>query len=383
MKEISPCSLQAEAILRMLGRGLRIARVRRIVFALLLGCNGSVAETSGFSSSPTSSAPASASGGYASSSSTSGEGPTTSSSTSGSSSAGASTYDLRLDMAVPDAGDVGPAGCKGKIDFVFSISANGTMAPKQERLMEAFPGFIAAIEDQLPDFDVHILVANPSQGWKLEDCGDCTTDCDSLGDPPYCGATVTACDKRLGAGVTFPAGEGASNRRCELADGRRYLTSADQPDLSAAFGCMAQVGFAGGWLTTSAVLEAISPELCSPGGCNEGFLRDDALLVVTIINDGYDQSPGPIAWWVKKLREAKHDDDDAFMVLVLTTDVDVGYGQLCWPDQYNQTPNKLRLLVEDVKHGSIGSICEKSFVPFFSEGIADIVSLCEDFVIPR
>jgi len=360
--------------------------MRRALLALLLACNGRLAETSGFGSSPTSSPPASSSGHV--SSSTNGEGSssstsTGSNSTSGSSSEGTSTHDLRLDMAVPDAGDVGPVGCKGKIDFLFSISAYGSMAPKQERLVEAFPGFIAEVEKQLPDFDVHILVANPDELWDVKDCSDCTTDCDPLGNPPYCSATVTACDKRLGAGVTFPAGEGASNRRCEIAEGRRYLASADEDDLSAAFACVAQVGVEDGWLTTSAVLEAISPDLGGPGGCNEGFLRDDALLVVMIINDGYDQSPGPIAWWVKKLREAKNNDDDALMVLVLTTDVDVGYGQLCHPDDYDPEPNKLRLLVESVKHSSIGSICEKSFVPFFSESIADIVALCEDFVIPR
>ena len=43
----------------------------------------------------------------------------------------------------------------------------------------------------------------------------------------------------------------------------------------------------GTWLRTvlDAMVEAVSAPLTGPGGCNAGFLRDDAILVVTFISD--------------------------------------------------------------------------------------------------
>ncbi len=48
------------------------------------------------------------------------------------------------------------------------------------------------------------------------------------------------------------------------------------------------------------------------------------------------------------MRAAKKGDDDAFAVLVLTTDVDVGYQQLCWPNLYTMVKNRGRQLDLDL-----------------------------------
>ena len=52
------------------------------------------------------------------------------------------------------------------------------------------------------------------------------------------------------------------------------------------------------------LLTALSPEYMGDGGCNANFLREDAVLVVTIItdeddsgNDPYFTSPGDPAGW--------------------------------------------------------------------------------------
>ncbi|MCY0993101.1 hypothetical protein OV203_38530 [Nannocystis sp. ILAH1] len=70
-------------------------------------------------------------------SSTSFPGSSSSTSTSGgaedsaaASTAGVSTFDM--DPA-PDLGDAQPEGCKGKVDFIFVISALGTMAGARRR----------------------------------------------------------------------------------------------------------------------------------------------------------------------------------------------------------------------------------------------------------
>ncbi len=279
---------------------------------------------------------------------------------------------------MPDFGPPQPAGCQGKIDFLFIISADGTMTKKQERLLASFPGFMAAIEAQLPDFDVHILSGDSDGLWQLKDCSLCTDDCDPGGVPPLCGAVLDSCDKKLGAGVTFPAGEGASNRRCKLASGQRYIDNTE-PDRTEVFECIAQVGVGGATLAAEAMVKALE----GPGSCNDGFLREDALLVVTLIQDTYDvDSAGTVDSWITALRASKGDDDDAFALLVLTTDVDLGFHQLCKPNEYLTEKNRLRLLAEGVKHGFIGSICTETYEPFFAETVATLVDLCDNFVVP-
>ena len=289
------------------------------------------------------------------------------------------------DMGVPDFGSVQPAGCQGKIDFLFAISADGTMKSKQERLVASLPGFMDAIEAQLPGFDYHILSANTDEGWEIKDCSICTEDCDPQGETPYCSAAVTACDKKIGAGVIFPTGTYAANRRCAIDSGLRYITTGQQ-SLDEVFTCTAQVGISGAPLTAEAAIAALGPDLNDPDdedACNRGFLREDALLVVTIIQDTYDEySIGTVEEWIEALRAAKGYDDDAFAVLVLTTDIDVGYHQLCWPNEFIPVKNKLRLLAESVEHGFIGSICMESYAPFFAEHVGVLVDLCEDFVSP-
>jgi len=319
--------------------------------------------------------PASSSSSTGGSLSTSTGGEDTSTTSTGSSSAVDSAP--LLDMAMPDFGPQQPEGCKGKIDFLFVVSAHNTMKFAQGRLLASFPGFMQAIEDQLPNFDVHILSADDGY-WVQHECKFCKEDCDPGGSPPLCGAVLEFCDKKMGAGVTFPVGEGASNRRCKLASGARYIDNSE-PDRTEAFTCVAQVGTRGGAITAERMVKGLE----GPDDCNDGFLRDDALLVVTIIQDTYDQdSLGTAESWKKALQDAKGGDDDAFALLVLTTDIDVGYQQLCYPNEYYETKNPLRLLANSVKHGFIGSICAPSYAPFFAETVAALVKLCEGFVPP-
>jgi len=289
------------------------------------------------------------------------------------------------DMGIPDFGPPQPAGCAGKIDFLFVVSSQGTMQPMQGKLLSSFPGFMEAIQGQLPEFDFHILSANTDKSWALEDCSVCTEGCDPDGTPPYCSAAVTACDKKIGAGVIFPTGLGASNRRCDIDSGLRYITTGQQ-NLDEVFACTAQVGTYGGARTAEAMVAALQPEINDPKkdyACNSGFLRDDALLVVTIIQDNFDEdSLGTVDEWIEAVRAAKGYDDDAFAVLLLTTDVDVDYQQLCHPNEYSIEKNRLRLLAEGVEHSFIGSICLEDYAPFFAEHVGALVDLCDDFVAP-
>lgn len=288
-------------------------------------------------------------------------------------------------MAMPDFGPGHPIGCEGRIDFLFVISNSGGMKGHQEQLALSFPGFLASIHEHFADFDVRVLSAKPNKSWSMVDCANCADpECDLNASPPKCGVTLSMWDETIGAGVTFPAGTGAANRRCDFFGGHRYIVGED-PNFEESFACVTQVGTSGGIpKPAEAMVKALSPDFNEPGGCNAGFLRDDALLVVTILSDGYDEeSQGTVESWIEALRAAKGGDDDAFAVLVLTTDIDVGFWQLCIPDKWNMNKNRLRLLVEGIDHGFIGSICEATYAPFFDDAVTEVVALCDDLAIPQ
>ena len=127
---------------------------------------------------------------------------------------------------------------------------------------------------------------------------------------------VTPCDETMGAGVVFPAGPDASNVPCNFAGGHRFMTSAE-PDLAAAFMCAGRVGWGGYNRGGDSLVRAVSASLNGAGGCNEGFLRDDALLMVTWLAPGSDQSKTVVyPWdWYDAVVEAKHGDPGSVIAL--------------------------------------------------------------------
>lgn len=384
-----PCGAAgvALAVARSCANLRAVAAARQLLFlAGLLACNTSGETTTGFTTpgttTPGVTTPPDNTGGSSSSAGSS----STSSSSSGaeeSSVGGSSSGGMIWDMGQPDFGG-SPVGCKGKIDFLFVISSSGTMFDQQKLLLAAYPDFMAAIEAEFPDFDRHILVTDGDDFYQMKDCSLCADpdDCDPASMEKSCGIPLDTCDKKLGAGVVFPIGVNASNRRCDLADGHRYITNAD-PDPLAAFECIAQVGTGGdGELSAEAMLAALQPDLNGPGRCNEGFLRDDALLVVTIIRDTGDVfSQGEPEDWLDGLYWSKGDNEDAVFVLVITTDADI-YPSLCFPNEPPHALGRLRTFVDLVEHGYIGSICAESYGPFFAEAVAQIGPLC-DGLIPQ
>jgi hypothetical protein len=96
--------------------------------------------------------------GSSSSSSSSGT-TTTDDSGSGGGSADTTSEPPRDLGVMPDFGD-GPAGCKGKIDFLFVISRGEPCEYRQEQLALAVPQFIDTIQAKFADFDYHIMVVD-------------------------------------------------------------------------------------------------------------------------------------------------------------------------------------------------------------------------------
>jgi hypothetical protein len=90
------------------------------------------------------------------------------------------------------------------------------------------------------------------------------------------------------------------------------------------------------------MVAALQPEINDPDdeyACNGGFLRTTRSWSSPSSRTPTTQdSLGTVDEWIAALRAAKNGDDDAFMVLVLTTDVDLGYMQLCLPDDVQPQP---------------------------------------------
>ncbi len=236
---------------------------------------------------------------------------------------------------------------------------SGSMREQQERLIASFPAFIEAITETLDTVDsVHVGVVT-SDAYASN-----AASCRSLG------ALVDHSE----SGACGP-----------FADGNRFLTEND--DLAAGFSCIANVGTDGDSLErpVSALVEAVSASQLEPGGCNEGFLRSDALLVVVVITDDVpfwsDMDDAHIATptnaWQPAIVDAKDGNPNGMVVIGF-----VPWGDLeCMSSVYaDESPNLIRFVEDFDDRGVLASVCSDDYGPIFDESIAVIDQSCDDFV---
>lgn len=275
------------------------------------------------------------------------------------------------------AGDEGgsDAGCKA-VDLLFVIDNSGSMEDEQANLIASFPGFINAMKSQLSeDLGYHVGITTSDLYGGNADC------------------------LQEGALVTSTLGGGSSNQSCgPYTSGGRYMTEAD--DLEAKFSCAAQVGIEGDGdeRPMQTMLAAVSGPAAS--GCNAGFLRDDALLVVVLITDEEDDhetmgcstgtvntdpqpgSAGEPEQWFDQLVAAKGGDERRVVVLSL-----VGPQGLaaCPPLEKcaggivgAEVADRIVDFTTRFTYGFVGPVCEP-YAEFFSEAISNIVTACDDF----
>ncbi|HLT35350.1 MAG TPA: hypothetical protein VK034_03670, partial [Enhygromyxa sp.] len=278
----------------------------------------------------------------------------------------------KLDMATES--DLPPGemvGCE-KIDFLFVIDSSGSMADNQANLIASFPGLVAAMMNNVEADDWHVMVVDTDAQWGGTDCANA---CMSLGlcpDAPEfdCASPPPQfCDISLGAGQTGPMGQAASNEDCALVGGNRYI-EAGEPDLLTAFSCIARVGVDGSDAERpmDALVRAIGPELGEPDGCNEGFVRDDAILVITIITDEPDEhSMGDPADWADAVIAAKGGNPEAVVVLGLLPDGDLDM-PLCGAEAI--TAPRMSEFLQLFDASSRASVCEPDYSPFFVDAVS-------------
>ena len=307
----------------------------------------------------------------------------------GSADIGSDSGTLRDVGANADFGSNQPIGCKGKVDLLFVISRQGTMIDEQKQLVASFPGFVKTIEEKLEGFDVHIMTANPDGEWPGWTCETEPSACPSdktCGDsaPGYqCGVFPDywmPCDQELGAGLTFNVGSGAANELCELHGGNRYIVG-EEPNREKMLECIAKVGYMGTDPPMGeALVAALDPKINAPGGCNAGFLRADALLVVVIITDTEDASYTWHNAWYAKIIAAKKDPSAVVMLGIIPQPMKEGepWDPECTYDSGGT--NKLRSLVEMFPNRAFGDTCAASYAPFFADAAELVASACGAFV---
>ncbi len=246
-----------------------------------------------------------------------------------------------------------------KIDFLFVIDNSRSMRSLQLALIRSFEGFIGGVRKDLDIRDFHIMAVDTDDSSLRE-----RLDLLSGG----------RCDVQLGAGRRVDK-DGVD---CGILGGRRYLLD-DQPDLEGTFSCVAEVGTRGEVRErpVEAMLSALSPELNDQGGCNEGFLRDDALLVVTIITDGDDErsDDGP-QQWADALLAVKGGEESSIVLLGLVGDE--ADDDECESRDEGPAP-RVEKFVSSFSHGLFEHTCEQDYSPFFRQALGYVDPACTQF----
>jgi hypothetical protein len=286
------------------------------------------------------------------------------------------TPNLDFNRPLPDAGiDLSPlppqlTGCRA-VDFLFVVDNSLSMTDEQDNLVQSFGGFMQVVQSTLDAQDYHIMAID------TDDRGI------GIGGSPV-GPFVSpaSCNGAFGAGRN----QSVVGQECGVDGGAAFMTVA-QDNLADTFACVARVGTFGDIAEQpmTALLSAVTPPLAASGGCNEGFLRDEAILVVTFITDEDDtRSPGDPSDWRERLLQAKGGDESALVVLGLVGDsnlVDPLMGGPCLPPAAAPAP-RLQQFVDSLRHGSLGSVCADDYSPFLARAVGEIENACDTFTAP-
>ncbi len=271
----------------------------------------------------------------------------------------------KFDLGIqPDVQQDVEDGCT-KVDFLFVVDNSGSMEDDQANLISNFPNFITGIQSTLENVEEYHV-------------GVVTTDAYS-GNLPAC--------QVLGGLVSRTAGTASSDQLCgPYADGRNYMTEMD--DLATSFACAAQVGVSGNGIERpmNSMEAAVRGDYAAPGQCNEGFLRDDALLVVVIISDEWDGpgdpesdgSTGDATSWYNTVVAAKQGLAENIVVVTLS----YINGGTCPPGDVFFNPADIQTFTEMFGENGFQGCITGSFGQIFMEATGVIAEACDNFVPP-
>ncbi len=233
------------------------------------------------------------------------------------------------------------------VDFLFVIDNSGSMADNQSKLVANYGVFIDGIRDAVDAVEsMHVgVVTTDAYPYNAPDC------------------------QALGGLVVQTGGPRSSGGHCgPYADGFNFMTERD--DLDARFPCAASVGIDGSGAESplTAGLAAISSPLVDDGQCNEGFVRDGALLVLVIITDEEAEVDPQFA--ASGIIGAKGLSDTVVVLLANTP------GSDCEISGGAQVGEGLASFASIFPHGFVGPICASDYTEVFTQAVDVVEEAC-------
>lgn len=279
--------------------------------------------------------------------------------------AGATGDDPKFDLGMaPDISQGESDECT-KVDILFAIDNSGSMGGEQANLIAAFPGFVTGIQEALQFAESYHIGVVTSDSYGPNEAG-----CQGVGDL-----------------VTQTGGADSSNGPCgPYSSGYRWFDNTE-PDLASTFACAAQVGTdgSGDEEQVHGLLRATDAERNAPGACNDGFLRDDALLVVVLITDEEDAEQcipiigcdggtpaGPNEWFTRLVTNKFNIETNIVMLSL------VGLPGSSCADHGSRI---LDFGTRFTNHAE-GEICAGNYAEFFTQAISEIDTACQEFIPP-
>jgi len=185
---------------------------------------------------------------------------------------------------------------------------------------------------------------------------------------------------------------------CGFASGLPYMQTAGKTFSPKAFTaevqCALTVGVDGSTdeRPMQHMLEALSPEFIGTQGANEGFLRDDALLVVVLVTDEEDDyerktqwgSPGDPADWTADLAALKGDLAKDIVVLSL---IGLESPNACPQFQWDgvtgaELSPRLDEFTMGFPEGASSDVCALDYTPFLAGTIPALAGACGSYSPP-
>jgi hypothetical protein len=241
------------------------------------------------------------------------------------------------------------------LDVVFVVDNSDTMIEEQIRLRGAANAFMTQLADQMPEImgDMHI--------------GVITTD-----EPQFVVADAEPC--------------------MPYASGLPYMTFG--PTLGAELDCALDVGVAGdpNERPMDMLRGALSDELLMPGGFHDGFVREDALLLVVLVTDEEDDVEAVTQWgsdgdpdeWSAALADLKGGHAHDIVVLSLVgRDKPNECPAFQWDGEDGAEPApRLIAFTDAFPNAGTGDVCRQEYATFLLDQVPTVVDACADFTPP-
>jgi hypothetical protein len=283
----------------------------------------------------------------------------------------------------------GPVFRCNNVDFVFVVDNSPSMLDEQQFLAQGVPGFVSAMQNALPTVEsLRVGVIDTDSYPGLGTLEDPLEGCD-----PEVVEDCGSCDYQLGSFLAKPESASDPSADCEFSTDRNYMDGTSET-FANEFGCAALVGAVGNPIEqqAGALVASVSEDLNAEGACNEGFVRDDALLVFLVISDeedNYESPPAPQGGsmgepgdWFDAIVAAKNGREQNIVALGLlggspkfSDCADLSQGV----DGAEQS-SRLVDFVERFPTNFVSSVCSEGYGDFFQEALVRVSEGCELFI---